>query len=139
MKRLAVLFLGLILVACSSPSKAEQEYNLVRTQLLEGHDVVMKDMMQLNTLIQKIEADSTLQTESAYTPTLANLKQAHDLMFAWMHGLSENFPHIADAKLELKEEEYAKKLEKLKGYQKSLDDVESKMKSSIAQGKDLLN
>ncbi len=138
MKQLVTLLLVLSFVACTSPSQAEKDYNTTRTTLLDGHDVVMKDMMQINALIKKLEADSTLATQQAYHKTLADLKQAHELMFAWMHGLSEKFPNIGNAELQLTEEEYKAHTEKLKGYQNALDDVESRMITSIKNAKSLL-
>ncbi len=121
----------------NTPSKAEQTYRKNLKVVLDGHDELMEKQSTMMHLLKQINeytknADDTLGLKAAGI----HLEVAMDDMFDWMKDLTEDFDDFHGNKEKpLSDEEYEKKIEKLKVHKKRLSDLEEQFDRGIAEAK----
>lgn len=141
MKKLfLILALAFVGAACqNSVSDAQKQYEQKMQTVLDGHDVLMKDMSKVSHFIQQLE--STVPgnaNEEEIQIAIEDLKSANQAMFDWMHDFNQDFPDAYKKDKTFSEEEYKENVELLEKHEKTLEELEAHFKKSIAQAEKLV-
>lgn len=140
MKKIVILFIAAIfLFSCGEKhSQARIDYEESLQEVLDGHDLLMKDLGKINSLIDRLEPKIDTTDEGIdYGSTVQKLKDAHDFMFSWMRDFSKEFPDVAEKNKTFTDEEYVKRSEGLEKQKKILSELEKAFEESISKAESM--
>ncbi|SFU46461.1 hypothetical protein SAMN05216480_104124 [Pustulibacterium marinum] len=142
MKKIVFLLIaafGLLFTSCEekeNPKKAE--FKQLLDQTMEVHDALMAEMGTMNDLRKSLKTPADSTQVAAYEKADAELKNAHMQMMKWMNDFNEEFPYSKDRLEGKTAAEIEDAIEKMKIQKKNVENLETNMKSSIENAKEVL-
>lgn len=113
-----IITLALLTISCNDDaSKRMKQFNNLKQQAMDSHDVIMPKMDQLMQLSSQLTAIKDSTNHDVIMSKKTELQKASDDMMTWMRDYSEKFPYkfelpndkdAAVEKLALMQEEFEK-------------------------------
>ncbi|PIB35490.1 hypothetical protein BFP72_08845 [Reichenbachiella sp. 5M10] len=143
---LGLLVLSMVSCATKKTDPISLEFNELKTEVMDIHDVAMAEMGTIIQLKSELVAQAdSVEVDSARVQLIQELTDAHDGMMIWMRDLSNDFSgeELLNGLPESLDGEEAKaqanrSLEKMKAQKVSAQAMNAKIQESISAAKEAL-
>ena len=134
------VFMTVLFVGCNPLAEKEKEYDALLKQVIDGHDMVMPKMGDINSLMIAIKVEEkkgTIANNEKFTLATEKLAKAYKAMMDWMKDFGDNFDLSIDERA-ANEEELLKKIALLKEEVLKVEVLKEQINSSILNANTVL-